>query len=356
MSVSPALAIHISASAKPDAIIHPLASFSRSPSTSNLQVPSPYSRTRSISHPDPPRLGIQTDLPQRPRTRSVSPSSPPLNHMPSFSLVGALEFRRVVSSLQREAASASLAHFESPLTPYSYRRSRRSLHSGSRTPLRTPSGHGELHDPWDAALGVPLDERPAPPAMQPTLGEPSPVGGEHARIPSISHTPASPTSVADTDTESQTYVEAPRTRRQRVYGAVGHVGHILFPTLHDFWSKPFLGKIAAILAAPAVLALTVTLPVVVTAHESPESSEKRQHSAGGASVSPLIDFEEEGVERTLIAEDEVEEEMHELKFNKWLMAVQCCLGPLFSAVVLLGMRLLGPWLPQGRTLLRFLRV
>ncbi|TBU46792.1 Sodium/calcium exchanger protein-domain-containing protein [Dichomitus squalens] len=314
-------------------------SFSQSPSTQNLQVPSPYSRARSISHPDPPRLGVQTDLPQRPRTRSVSPSSPPLNHMPSFSLVGALEFRRVVSSLQRDAASASLSPFESPLTPYSYRRSRHSLRSGSRTPLRSPSGHGEQHNPWDAALGVPLDERPAPPAPQLTIGESSLEGGQHTRIPSISHTPASPTSVSDTDAESQTCVEVPRTRRQRVYKALAHVGHILFPTLHDFWSKSSLGKIAAILAAPAVMALTLTLPVVVTAHESPESSEKRRHSAAGSSVSPLIDFEEEGVERTLIAEDEVEEEMHELKFNKWLMAVQCCLGPLFCAAVLLdGMK------------------
>ena len=39
---------------------------------------------------------------------------------------------------------------------------------------------------------------------------------------------------------------------------------------------------------------------------------------------------EEGVE------EEVEEEMHELVFHKWLMAAQCCLGPLFCAAVLFG--------------------
>ena len=35
-------------------------------------------------------------------------------------------------------------------------------------------------------------------------------------------------------------------------------------------------------------------------------------------------------------EEEVAEEMHELKFNKWLMAVQCTLGPLFCVAILFG--------------------
>jgi sodium/potassium/calcium exchanger 6 len=48
----------------------------------------------------------------------------------------------------------------------------------------------------------------------------------------------------------------------------------------------------------------------------------------------LIEFEEEGVERTLTAEAVVEKEMHDPGFNKWLMAVQCALGPVFCATVL----------------------
>ncbi|EED84290.1 predicted protein [Postia placenta Mad-698-R] len=99
----------------------------------------------------------------------------------------------------------------------------------------------------------------------------------------------------------------------------------------------FLGKIAAVLAAPAVMALTLTLPVVVTAYH--DSSREREKLHGGGSENRLIDFEEEGVERALIAEDEVEEEMHELKYNKWLMAVQCTLGPLFCvAILFVGMK------------------
>ena len=158
--------------------------------------------------------------------------------MPSFSLVGALEFRRVVSSLQRDASYASLARFGSPLTPYAYRGSRHHQHSRSRTPLRTPGGGYAEEDPWDTALSLDQRRSPAPvyQTLQPPLDETSHEGVESTPLPSISHTPASPTSVADTDTESQTYIEGQYTRRQRVYNAVAHVAHILFPTLNDFWS------------------------------------------------------------------------------------------------------------------------
>jgi len=40
------------------------------------------------------------------------------------------------------------------------------------------------------------------------------------------------------------------------------------------------------------------------------------------------------MERALIAEEEVEKDLHDLIFNRWLMAVQCILGPLFCAGVL----------------------
>ncbi|KAI0663788.1 Sodium/calcium exchanger protein-domain-containing protein [Cubamyces menziesii] len=311
-----------------------------SPTPNTLHVPSSHSRARAISHPEPPRLGLQTDLPPRPRTRSSSPSSPRLSHMPSFSLISALEFRRVVSSLQKDSASSRLSHFESPLTPYGTHY-RHSVHSGSRTPLRTPHrlSHDLEQDPWDAALGVPLNERSPPTIVAPTISEEPQDVSEHTPLPSIAHTPASPTS--DTDSESQTFVQP--TKGEQVLGTVAHIAHILFPTLHDFGSKSFLGKIAAVFAAPAVMLLTITLPVVVTSYEDLSGNEKRK--ASSASESRLIDFEEEGVERALIAEEEVEEEMHEMSFNKWLLAVQCCLGPLFGAAVMLdGVKYEGWWL------------
>lgn len=121
--------------------------------------------------------------------------------------------------------------------------------------------------------------------------------------------------------------------------------HILFPTLYEFKSLSFLGKIAAVFAAPAVMALTLTLPVVVSSYDDLSSSKEKLLDVGGGggvmdgSVSEhgrLIDFEEEGVERTLVAEEVVESELHELEFNKWLMAVQCVLGPMFCIAVLFG--------------------
>jgi len=68
-------------------------------------------------------------------------------------------------------------------------------------------------------------------------------------------------------------------------------------------------------AAPAVMALTITLPVVVTPLVTEKSVEPPAVMPGSLD-SRLIDFE---VERALIAEEEAVEELHELKYNKWLM-------------------------------------
>jgi len=48
----------------------------------------------------------------------------------------------------------------------------------------------------------------------------------------------------------------------------------------------------------------------------------------------LVGFEEDSMKSVLIAEEEVEKDLHNLIFNKWLMAMQCVLGPLFCAGVL----------------------
>ena len=290
-----------------------------------LAVPK-ATRARAKSSPGPPRLDIQTDLPPPPRSRTPSPiPSPRLTQMPSFSLVGALEFRQVVTSLQHQAAGSSLNMFESPITPYAGGR------YGRRPRSRTTSG--EL-DPWDAALGVPLNDRSPPrllvtPAFSDDPEDVSQLDGDGSqRIPSISHTPASPTT-SDGDEESQYTLP---TRRQRTLHVLGRTGHILLPSLHHFKSKTFLGKIASIFAAPAVLALTLTLPVMVTPYEYSHGHEEKLQGSEGR----LIDFEEEGIERALIAEEEVQEDMHEMKFNRWLVATQCTLGPLFCVGVLFG--------------------
>lgn len=252
--------------------------------------------------------------------------------MPSFSLVGALEFREVVASLRNQARGSSLSIFDSPITPYAGGH----YHSRPRSRARTSSR--EI-DPWDAALGVPLNERPPPHLMiTPALSE-EPEDEDTAyrdeplsrsrtsSMPSIMHTPASPT-VSDGDTESHNY--APETRRQRTLYVLGRIYHTLFPSLHRFRRQSILGQIASVFAAPAVMLLTLTLPVVVTPYDHNHHPPEKTMS----SDTNLIDFEEEGIERVLVAEEEVQEDMHGIVFNKWLTAAQCICGPLFCVGVL----------------------
>jgi len=84
------------------------------------------------------------------------------------------------------------------------------------------------------------------------------------------------------------------------------------------------------------MALTLTLPVVVVPYDcngsGSEKMHKRHHNAG--EDGRLMDFEEDGIERALIAEEVMQQDLHEIEFNKWLMAAQCVLGPLFCMGVL----------------------
>jgi sodium/potassium/calcium exchanger 6 len=148
--------------------------------------------------------------------------------------------------------------------------------------------------------------------------------------PSIYRIPPSPSATLS-DAESDEQLYTPLTKRQRIWAALGKAYHILFPTLHNFGQQNLLTQTACILAAPAVLFLTLTLPVVVTPYNNLQASHEKIY--GDAR---LVDFEEEGIERALIAEQEVEENFHELTFSKWLTAVQSVLGPLFCVQVLFG--------------------
>ena len=280
--------------------------------------------------------------------------------MPSFSLVGALEFRDVVASLQNQAAGSSLNIFDSPVAPYAgghYHRHRR--HSGSRTP---PSLTGADHEGEQLGTGLdmPLSDR-SPRLFRSSIGEDrereesrlpsvleegmfprSPLSAP--TIPSISHTPASPV-LSDASTDVERYI--PLTRGQRIYHVLARTYYILFPSLHHFGSKTLLGKIAALLAAPAVMALTLTLPVVVMPYGNDGGHEEkmarhRHHHHSSPQSARLVEFEEEGVERALIAEEAMQEDLHEMEFNKWLMAAQCVFGSLFCAVVLFS----GCWLRE----------
>ncbi|KAG2017912.1 hypothetical protein CC2G_007373 [Coprinopsis cinerea AmutBmut pab1-1] len=301
--------------------------------------PTTSNRGRAISAPAPPRL--QTNLtPRLYRSRSPSPIPSPSHHqLPSFSLIGALEFRDVVQSLRREASASSLGIFESPITPYAgghYHSPYSTIRRGRRS---SQSSQGE-----ETLDGVPLGERtrPTSPSIQSITPRPSSsrlhpteTGGDYFAgavptqnsVPSILRTPASPT-----NSESHEVLYVPPTKRQRILDVSWHIFHTLFPTLAHIREQSLLGRIASVFAAPAVFLLTVTLPVVVSRHEHGRAGIEKP--AITLEEAPLIDFEEEAVERVLLAEDEVQEELHELTYKKWLMATQCVLGPLFCVIVL----------------------
>nr|GAT60796.1 predicted protein [Mycena chlorophos] len=302
-----------------------------------LAAPSP-NRARAISAPGaPPRL--QIDLPQRSHSRSPSPT-PSFGAMPSFSLVGALEFRQVVASLQHEAAGPSLSVFDSPYTPYAGGH----YAPWSRSRSRTVSSHRETN-PWDAALGLPLDERTRPQLVLTPAPSEDPhemMDGTTAATDGRSSTRRGSTAsvsqtLSDGDAESQHFEQL--TPTQRLSAIAVETYYTLFPSLVHFRGKTILGQIASLFAAPAVLLLTLTLPVVVTPYQSTHHSREKTRREEPS----LIDFEEEGVERALIAEEELQEEMHGIAYNKWLMAAQCICGPLFCAAVLFGGNKRQPW-------------
>lgn len=279
-------------------------------------------RPRAKSHPGPFPIQTELSIDTRSGSRSSSPSrSLHTGQMPSFSLIGALEFRQVVSSLQNQAAGTSLNMFGNPLTPYlrGHYPHHHYHHSWSRP--RTPVYTDEV-DPWDTALGVPMNER-SPSLITSDITDQL----QSTSIHTISQTSLPP---SESDADSQHYV--PPTKIQRAKHAITQTCHILFPTLRRWRGKTFMGKIVSLFAAPAVMALTLTLPVVVT----PYNGNRDDFEKSSVTDARLIDFEEEGmeIERALIAEEEVEDELHELTFNKWLMAVQSTFGPLFCVAVL----------------------
>lgn len=291
--------------------------------------------------------------------------------MPSFSLVGALEFRQVVASLQNLSSGAALSVFDAPVTPYIgghyYHRTLSRSHSRSAATRRrrrssayysTHSGYSDATtelDPWDAD-GVPMrsprglelhlqDGAEASSGSTIALPQSQVQSQPHddtlrppSGVPFIATTPASP-STPSLDNEALSF--PPPSRRQRVWHALRHTCHVLFPTLQNFRRKSWLGMLASILAAPAVLGLTLTLPVHVIPRGYSDTEEKAfsdrmsTGTDGPVTEGRLVDFEEEGIERVLTAEEaDAQEELADLTFNKWLMAAQVLIGPQFCVAVL----------------------
>ena len=121
--------------------------------------------------------------------------------MPSFSLVGALEFRDVVASLRRRSAASTLSAFESPVSPFvgghyhshphspqTNRRHSSYTSTAAHTDDTDSTGTGidddsdgrtraSEGDPWDAALTAGLHMHRVPPSSRSPARSPSPGGG-----------------------------------------------------------------------------------------------------------------------------------------------------------------------------------
>ncbi|KAG8822877.1 hypothetical protein FRC18_010876 [Serendipita sp. 400] len=293
--------------------------------------PTDYDRHRSISNATSqnPSRPLSLHIPHEARSRSNSNQN-----LPSYSLLGALEFRTAVNMLRRQSSVGHTLE-ASPITPYAAGHYHNPIrpHSSRRG---SEDGNEETQsNPWEATLGgVALDERPH--------GEPDPNSlrpPELLQLPSTvdenGAAPFSPIAPSYRSGSPGHKNPHPLSKRQRLKSIIMQIFHTLFPTLYDFREKSFLGMLAALFAAPAVLGLTLTLPVVVTPQHDEDVPEKPS-TPPGPTLGTLIDFEEEGVERALVSEEVVEEALHELQFNKWLMAVQCICAPLFCISVLLG--------------------
>jgi solute carrier family 24 (sodium/potassium/calcium exchanger), member 6 len=269
---------------------------------------------------------------------------PPLKQLPSFSLHGAIEFRQVIATLQKDSAENTLASFDIPVSPFPAGRYhpqlQRSPHQDltilspphSTASLALSRGENEIN-PRDNSLGLlRRDFLPTSPEIhtQTLLPRLSKFRSPDFRVetPSESRSPTPSDLMGTTLSRSRLL-----TVSQSIRHTARQTSYILFPTLQTFRSKTLLGKIVAIFAAPAVLALSLTLPVVITTFNSLDAH-ATDLDVVGIDRPSLIDFEEEGIERALTAEATVEEGVHELRFNKWLMSVQCALGPVFCALVL----------------------
>lgn len=293
--------------------------------SSPLTIPSPSPpRIRAISSPGPLRIDTSSMArSSRARTRTPSPSSSyNHSHMPSFSLVGALEFRHVIENLRQDAPEATMNMFDSIgslQTPYAGGH----YHSHSRSRPRTPSReHSDF-------FSIPLNEQQPPhlTITSPTDDIENLHGmGTSYRDEMVQSTSSISHTISDGDSSESTFV-SPQPRG-KFFHVLREIYHTLFPSLHRFGAQSVLGKIASLFAVPAIMLLTITLPVVVSEYDHDHSAHAR------LADSNLMDFEEDGEERLLIAEEEVEKDIHGIGFNKWLTAVNCVLGPLFCIGVL----------------------
>lgn len=223
----------------------------------------------------------------------------------------------MVASLQHQTTASAIEAFEAPISPLGGRLHRSRSHISS-TPV---VGARNLEvDPLDDSLGHQM--------LLGSLNGDSSSSTTRPSIPAIlvHSIPSRSSSIDDV-------LHVPPTQCHRMLRTLKNTSLVLFPHLHNFPNKSVLSILVAIFATPGILAFTITIPVVITAY-----GETNVPKPDETTEARLIDFEEDGIERVLVAEDELKEECYETQFNKWLTALQCALGPVFCVLVLFGIQ------------------
>jgi len=395
----------------------------RSPDSELLPLPNISTSQLSLTASPQPQLARArshtTSSRLSPRMEAASPflDTPRAN----FSLLGAIEFRDVVNSLRRESESRISSPSRTPLSPVperddyfgvvkiAHRRSishqgaeilrgepRRERRAVSHIPRTRPEAGPSPARPHPSSLEDPTSATPKPnvsssPDLNPWKDQPGRPDRPRIIIPAESHAPSRIPSISVTDPTgaaapppvSSPWI-APQLEESRfqLRRRSRLILRVIFPSLQSFRHKSYVGMTLAVLSVPAILALTLTLPVVdegqgdegavalpMTDDEPlnegadqvsgivPDADEDRLlradvgeelHHLVDSGFSPLhsplgrINYatlhhvEEDGIDGESISKELLEEirEEEALGFHKSLTAVQCVLGPMFCALVI----------------------
>ncbi|KAF3914672.1 hypothetical protein AA313_de0204781 [Arthrobotrys entomopaga] len=237
------------------------------------------------------------------------------------------------------------------------------------TPLIEVNQGSPLPTPTFNQLGVPSTQYLAPPLNTGVSPNLSPTGGAELGSPSGSPLLSGRTSTRDASPPR--YMESPQPMSRRSTGLSGDIPIInlppsaattetsefvtlpvrhprlfkywpyafmpapdvffstLFPTLYNFEDKNLWGKFLAVVSAPSIFLLTITLPVIEVTATSQSRSPSRKPSGAGGSVLPSPASSapsESGLESQPAW---MKENTEPKDWNRWLMAVQCFTAPIF---------------------------
>ncbi|CAG8464351.1 6283_t:CDS:10 [Funneliformis mosseae] len=102
---------------------------------------------------------------------------------------------------------------------------------------------------------------------------------------------------------------------------------ILFPTLEGFSQKSYIAKLITLMATPANLLLTLTLPVVES--DEVDFNEVEKESCLRPQLAIVIDDDPD-----MVIVESPDEDCKETRWNRWLTAAQFVFSPLFVSSVL----------------------